>query len=297
MINVRKAVKTFGGKRALDGLDINVNKGSIYGLVGTNGAGKTTVIKCITGIQKPDSGHILLDGKSVFENPEVKGRIGYVSDEMYYMPGSTMEDMADYQEGIYPGWSRERYGELIEEFGIDQKVRLSAFSKGMQKQASLILTLSVMPDWLILDELIDGLDPVMRLKAWKAIIDDVAERETTVLLSSHNLREMEGYCDHIGIISDGRMVIERDLEDLKTDVHKVQVAFPGGGECELDRLNICKREQRGSVELMIVKDSKEKIEKIIGAAQPVLFDILPLTLEEIFIYELGGNDDEIKKIV
>jgi len=297
MINVRKAVKTFGGKRALDGLDINVNKGSIYGLVGTNGAGKTTVIKCITGIQKPDSGHILLDGKSVFENPEVKGRIGYVSDEMYYMPGSTMEDMADYQEGIYPGWSRERYGELIEEFGIDQKVRLSAFSKGMQKQASLILTLSVMPDWLILDELIDGLDPVMRLKAWKAIIDDVAERETTVLLASHNLREMEGYCDHIGIISDGRMVIERDLEDLKTDVHKVQVAFPGGGECELDRLNICKREQRGSVELMIVKDSKEKIEKIIGAAQPVLFDILPLTLEEIFIYELGGNDDEIKKIV
>ena len=297
MINVRKAVKTFGGKRALDGLDINVNKGSIYGLVGTNGAGKTTVIKCITGIQKPDSGHILLDGKSVFENPEVKGRIGYVSDEMYYMPGSTMKDMADYQEGIYPGWSRERYGELIEEFGIDQKVRLSAFSKGMQKQASLILTLSVMPDWLILDELIDGLDPVMRLKAWKAIIDDVAERETTVLLSSHNLREMEGYCDHIGIISDGRMVIERDLEDLKTDVHKVQVAFPGGGECELDRLNICKREQRGSVELMIVKDSKEKIEKIIGAAQPVLFDILPLTLEEIFIYELGGNDDEIKKIV
>lgn len=297
MINVRKAVKTFGGKRALDGLDINVNKGSIYGLVGTNGAGKTTVIKCITGIQKPDSGNILLDGKSVFENPEVKGRIGYVSDEMYYMPGSTMEDMADYQEGIYPGWSRERYGELIEEFGIDQKVRLSAFSKGMQKQASLILTLSVMPDWLILDELIDGLDPVMRLKAWKAIIDDVAERETTVLLSSHNLREMEGYCDHIGIISDGRMVIERDLEDLKTDVHKVQVAFPGGGECELDRLNICKREQRGSVELMIVKDSKEKIEKIIEAAQPVLFDILPLTLEEIFIYELGGNDDEIKKIV
>lgn len=220
-----------------------------------------------------------------------------MSDEMYYMPGSTMEDMADYQEGIYPGWSRERYGELIEEFGIDQKVRLSAFSKGMQKQASLILTLSVMPDWLILDELIDGLDPVMRLKAWKAIIDDVAERETTVLLSSHNLREMEGYCDHIGIISDGRMVIERDLEDLKTDVNKVQVAFPGGGECELDRLNICKREQRGSVELMIVKDSKEKIEKIIGAAQPVLFDILPLTLEEIFIYELGGNDDEIKKIV
>lgn len=297
MINVRKAVKTFGGKRALDGLDINVNKGSIYGLVGTNGAGKTTVIKCITGIQKPDSGHILLDGKSVFENPEVKGRIGYVSDEMYYMPGSTMEDMADYQEGIYPGWSRERYGELIEEFGMDQKVRLSAFSKGMQKQASLILTLSVMPDWLILDELIDGLDPVMRLKAWKAIIDDVAERETTVLLSSHNLREMEGYCDHIGIISDGRMVIERDLEDLKTDVHKVQVAFQGGAECELDRLNICKREQRGSVELMIVKDSKEKIEKIIGAAQPVLFDILPLTLEEIFIYELGGNDDEIKKIV
>ena len=277
MINVRKAVKTFGGKRALDGLDINVNKGSIYGLVGTNGAGKTTVIKCITGIQKPDSGHILLDGKSVFENPEVKGRIGYVSDEMYYMPGSTMEDMADYQEGIYPGWSRERYGELIEEFGIDQKVRLSAFSKGMQKQASLILTL-----------------PVMRLKAWKAIIDDVAERETTVLLSSHNLREMEGYCDHIGIISDGRMVIERDLEDLKTDVHKVQVAFPGGGECELDRLNICKREQRGSVELMIVKDSygNALLPMLTGSFENIyLCDIRYFDLNAVdFINRVGATD-------
>ena len=184
MINVRKAVKKFGSVYALNELDLNAGKGSIYGLVGVNGAGKTTVIRNITGIQKPDSGRILLDGRDVYEDPQVKGRIGYVADEVYYMPGCSLDDMADYQAGIYSGWNEVRYRDLTRDFGLDPKRKLSTFSKGMLKQASLILALSVMPEWLILDEPIDGLDPVMRLKAWNQIIEDVAMREMTVLISS-----------------------------------------------------------------------------------------------------------------
>lgn len=297
MIKVRNVTKNFGSYRALDNLDINVETGSIYGLVGTNGAGKTTVIKNITGVQRPDLGDILLDGVQVYECPKIKERIGYVSDDMYFIPGYSLSDMAAYQRGIYPHWSDTRFSELIKDFGLDPGIKLSTFSKGMQKQASIILALSIMPKWLILDEPIDGLDPVVRLKAWKHIIDDVADRETTVLVSSHNLREMEGYCDHIGIISKGRMVIERDLEDLKSDVHKVQVAFADKSEDAYGDLNILHSESRGSVDLIIVKDERETIERVISEKKPAVFDILPLSLEEIFIYELGGESDEIGKII
>lgn len=300
MIKVSAAIKRFGKIKALDGLDLNVNSGSIYGLVGTNGAGKTTIIKAIVGIQRLDEGTVTIDGEEVYENPSVKSRIGYVSDDSSFLPGYSMADMGAYLRGIYPEWDTERYNLMIEEFGLDPKMKLSSFSKGMQKQAALIMALSSLPDILVLDEPIDGLDPVVRLKAWKYIIDDVAERGTTVLVSSHNLREMEGYCDHIGIISEGRMVIERDLEDLKTDVHKVQVAFAGHDGEQADRyedLNILHREKRGSVDLLIVKDRRENIEEIIGAMEPAVFDMLPLSLEEIFIYELGGVSNEIDKVI
>ena len=297
MICVKGLTKSFGKTKALDCLDVNVEEGSIYGLVGTNGAGKTTVIKHIMGIMRPDKGEILLDGESVYENPEIKGKIGYVADEMYYMPGYSLKNMGKYQSEFYPDWNQERFEQLIEEFGLDPKMRLSAYSKGMLKQASLVLALSIMPRWMVLDEPIDGLDPMVRLKAWKHIIDDVAQRGTTVLVSSHNLREMEGYCDHIGILSDGHMVIERDLEDLKSDVHKVQVAFSEEKGEGFEELNVLHKEIRGSVELMIIKDSKEKIDKVIGEKQPAIFDVLPLSLEEIFIYELGGEGDEIRKII
>ena len=319
MIKVSGAEKSFGKVRALDGLDINVPKGSIYGLVGTNGAGKTTIIKSLVGIQRVDDGQIMIDGQDVYENADIKSRVGYVSDDISFFPGYSLKDMQGYLKGIYPGWNRERFEALVDDFGLSPKLKLASFSKGMQKQAALILALSTMPDVLILDEPIDGLDPVVRLKAWKHIIDDVTERDTTVLVSSHNLREMEGYCDYIGIISNGHMVIERDLEDLKTDVHKVQVAFregsEGSGDPEVLRgsegsgdpenhetpafegLEILHREKRGSVHLLIIRDKREKIEAVIRGMQPAVFDMLPLSLEEIFIYELGGVSDEINEII
>ena len=299
MIKVSKVKKRFDGIVALDGLDLNVEKGSIYGLVGTNGAGKTTIIKEIMGIQRPDKGEITIDGKPVYEDPQVKARLGYVPDEMYFFPGHGLGETARFLRGIYPNWSDERFKELTRDFELDTKRKLSSFSKGMQKQAALILALSSMPDYLILDEPIDGLDPIVRMKAWKHIISDVAERQTTVLVSSHNLREMEGYCDHIGIISNGRMVIERDLEDLKSDVHKIQVAWREGVTQvdKYDELNVLHQETRGSVDLLIVRNTRMKIERTMQPKEPAILDILPLSLEEIFIYELGGKSDEIRKVI
>ncbi|MBQ9015724.1 MAG: ABC transporter ATP-binding protein [Firmicutes bacterium] len=302
MIRVLNAEKRFDRKtKALDSLCIHVNKGSIYGLVGTNGAGKTTVIRSIMGILQLDAGEITLDGAPVYDNPKAKQRIGYVSDDPFAFRGYSLREMAAYTAGIYEGWNEERFARMSAEFALDPKGKLSSFSKGMRKQAALILALSVMPDVLVLDEPIDGLDPLVRRKVWKYIIDDVAEREMTVLVSSHNLREMEDYCDHIGIIADGHMVIERDLEDLKSDVHKVQAAFPGGADVLAEigstALHVLHHERRGSVDIAIIRESEETIRRTLAPYEPVLLDLLPLTLEEIFVYELGGATYEIDNII
>lgn len=297
MIEVKGVTKYFDNVKALDSLNINVKDGSIYGLVGTNGAGKTTIIKNLMGIYDIDSGEILISGEHVYENPDVKRKLGYVSDDMFFFHGYTLEDMRKFYKGIYHDWNDEKFNYLVRDFSLDIKRKISTFSKGMQKQAAIILALSIMPEYLILDEPIDGLDPIMRRKAWKHIIDDVASRNISVLISSHNLREMEGYCDYIGIISKGKMILERDLEDLKTDVHKVQVAFQGTSGREFPEINILHRESRGSVNLMIIRGKKEVIEDVIGRENPIVFDILPLSLEEIFVYELGGENNEIKEII
>lgn len=302
MIRVDNVDKAFSkGRKALDGLCIHVDRGSIYGLVGTNGAGKTTVIRSIMGILKPDAGQITVNGQPVYDNTATKQQIGYVSDNPFAFNGYSLREMAAYTAGLYPDWNEDRFRQLVGEYDLDTKSKISSFSKGMRKQAAFSLALAVMPQVLILDEPIDGLDPLVRRKTWKYIIDDVAEREMTVLVSSHNLREMEDYCDHIGIIDEGRMIIERDLDDLKSDVHKVQAAFRNGGEQAFAKaganLHILHREQRGSVEIFIVRDPAEKIQEAFRPYEPVIFDVLPLTLEEIFIYELGGDRYEIDNII
>jgi len=299
MITVNQLTKSFDGFQALSRLDMNVKKGSIYGLVGTNGAGKTTVIKHITGIYQGDQGQVQMDGELVYDNKKIKERMGYVPDDLYFFGGYGLGEMGKFYEGIYPNWSQPRFLSMIQRFGLDSRQKISSFSKGMQKQAMFILTLSTMPDYLILDEPIDGLDPIIRKLVWKYIIDDVAEREMTVLVSSHNLREMENICDSIGIISNGKMMIERDLDELRSDIHKVQVAFPAEKDIAsfLASLQVLHREKRGSVELLIIRNRKEEVENVLRKAQPLVFDMLPLTLEEIFIYELGGADDEIHGII
>lgn len=293
MIKISGVDKSFDNFKALSNLDLNVKKGSIYGLVGTNGAGKTTIIKHLTGVLKPDSGQILIDDQPIFENIGIKERIGFIPDDLYFFSTYNLKEMSRFYKNIYPAWDQLRFDNMIRQFSLDPLRKLSKFSKGMQKQAAFILTMSCKPEYLILDEPIDGLDPIIRKLVWRYIVEDVAEREMTVLVSSHNLRELEGICDSIGILSKGTMVLERDLDELKTDVHKIQVAYKDKPAHPYEGLNILHQESRGTVDLLIIKNRRDVVEEIISESNPAIFDILPLSLEEIFIYELGGENNEI----
>ncbi|WP_427340170.1 ABC transporter ATP-binding protein [Caloranaerobacter sp. DY30410] len=298
MIRVKNLDKYFGNFKALDNVNLNVPKGSIYGLVGPNGAGKTTLIKHLTGIYKQDKGDVEILGEKVYENINIKSKIGYIPDDLYFFPQYTIKNMASYYKRIYPNWNEERYEKLKKVFEIDENKKINKLSKGMQKQVLFWLTLSIMPEVMILDEPIDGLDPLMRRKVWNLIVEDVAERETTVLISSHNLKELENICDHIGIMHKGKMLIESNLDDLKSDVHKIQIAYKNDFPTNLNKeLRILHKEKRGSIHLLIVKGNREKVVSIFNKYNPIILDILPLSLEEVFIYELGCAGYEITNII
>lgn len=298
MIQFKNVSKTFDGFQVLEDLNLHVKKGSIYGLVGVNGSGKTTLIKHLTGVFKPDQGEITIEGEPVFDNAAKKQTIGYISDDLYFFAMYNLKDSSKFYKKMYPNWNDSRYTHMVKQFGLSETKKLSKFSKGMQKQAAFILAMSTMPDILVLDEPIDGLDPIIRKMVMRYIVEDVSEREMTVLVSSHNLKEMEGICDAIGILNKGRMVIERDLDELKSDVNKVQVVFRDDVKEDIYHgLNILFHEKRGSVDLLIIRGKMEDVETQLRKADPVVFDILPLTLEEIFIYEMGGDNYELKEIL
>lgn len=299
MIKVDNVTKMFGDFKALQGLSLNVKKASIYALIGPNGAGKTTIMKHIAGIYRQDSGFITVEGQNVYENTRVKRRMVFIPDELFFFSTYSIKNMADFYSGIYPSWNKKRYEKLKEVFPIDEKRRITRLSKGMQKQVAFWLALCVMPDVILLDEPIDGLDPVMRRKVWNLILQDVAERETTVLISSHNLRELDDICDHVGIIHKGKMILEKELDAAKSEIHKLQIAFKEELiPAELrEKLNILQESQVGGLISLIVKGDKEKIISDIKFVNPLIMNILPLTLEEIFIIELGGLGYEIKNII
>ena len=298
MLEVKNVVKTFDGFRALDGLTMTVPKGAVYGLVGPNGAGKSTIIRHLAGIYRQDSGEVLLDGQPVYENTGAKRRMAVIGDDWYYFPQAGIREMAKFFAGIYPDFSWERYEKLKQVFPLDEKMMLRRMSKGMQKQAAFWLALSAMPDYLILDEPVDGLDPVMRRQVWSLLLGDVADRGTTVLVSSHNLRELEDVCDHVGILNKGRVLLERSLSDLQDNTVKLQVAYQGVTEPVLPvELNILHRSHVGRVYTYIVRGSSQEILRRMQITEPVLLESIPLTLEEIFIYELGGVEYAAKDIL
>ena len=298
MLEAKNVVKTFDGFRALDGLTMTVPKGAVYGLVGPNGAGKSTVIRHLAGIYRQDSGEVLLDGQPVYEDPAVKRRMTVIGDDWYYFPQANIREMAHFFAGLYPAFSWERYEKLKQVFPLNEKMMLRRMSKGMQKQAAFWLTVCCMPEYLILDEPVDGLDPVMRCQVWSLLLGDVAERGTTVLVSSHNLRELEDVCDHVGILNKGRVLLERSLSDLQDNTVKLQVAYQGVTEPVLPaELNILHRSHVGRVYTYIVRGSSEEILRRMQITEPVLLESIPLTLEEIFIYELGGVEYAAKDIL
>ncbi len=298
MLEAKNVVKTFDGFRALDGLTMTVPTGAVYGLVGPNGAGKSTIIRHLAGIYRQDSGEVLLDGQPVYEDPAVKRRMTVIGDDWYYFPQANIREMAHFFAGLYPAFSWERYEKLKQVFPLDEKMMLRRMSKGMQKQAAFWLTVCCMPEYLILDEPVDGLDPVMRRQVWSLLLGDVAERGTTVLVSSHNLRELEDVCDHVGILDHGRVLLERSLSDLQDNTVKLQVAYPGVTEPVLPaEMQILHRSHVGRVYTYIVRGSREDILRRMQITEPVLLESIPLTLEEIFIYELGGVDYAAKDIL
>ena len=298
MIEIKNVVKTFDGFRALDGLTMTVPHGAVYGLVGPNGAGKSTIIRHLAGIYRQDSGDVLVDGQPVYENTAVKSRMAVIGDDWYYFPQTSIREMARFYGGIYPQFNWERYEKLKSVFPLDEKLILRRMSKGMQKQAAFWLTVCCMPEYLILDEPVDGLDPVMRRQVWSLLLGDVAERGTTVLVSSHNLRELEDVCDHVGILNHGKVLLERSLSDLQDNTVKLQVAYQGVTEPPLPaELNILHRSHVGRVYTYIVRGSSQEILRRMQITEPVLLESIPLTLEEIFIYELGGVDYAAKDIL
>lgn len=299
MIQVNNVVKSFDGFRALDGLTMSVEGGSIYGLVGPNGAGKSTILRHITGIYRPDSGSVRVDGQPVYENPAVKSRMAWIPDELYYFLSASTRDMMKFYRGLYPQFDDKRYQALKDAFpAVDEKQPIRRLSKGMQKQSAFWLALCCMPDILVLDEPVDGLDPVMRRQVWQVLLDDVSARGTTVLLSSHNLRELEDVCDHVGIMDKGKVLLERTLSDLQDNTVKLQVAYKTAEEPTLPtELQILHHSQVGRVHTYIMRGSSEEICRRMQITDPVLLEAIPLTLEEIFIYELGGADDAAHKIL
>ena len=296
MIEVKDVIKSYDGVKALDGLTLTVPAGAVYGMVGPNGAGKSTIIRHITGILKPDSGTITVDGQPVFENPPVKARMAYIPDDVFYFPQACVADMMKFYSRIYPTFDADRYKKLGDVFGIDPKKPIRRLSKGMQKQAAFWLTVSMRPDILILDEPVDGLDPVMRRQVWSIVMADVAENGTTVLVSSHNLRELEDVCDHVGIMNHGKMLMEHSLSELQDNIMKVQLALPDGVELPGD-LDIMNASSSGRLQVLILRGKAEEVTNKLAAAGPLFMDVVPLTLEEIFIYELGGADYAVKDIV
>ena len=292
MLELKNVTKTFGNFTALDNLSMTIPKGAVYGLVGPNGAGKSTAIRHLIGVYRPDSGEITMEGQPIYENPALKERIASIPDDVFYYPAATMEEMHKFYKGIYPQFDEELYQKLFEVFQLPKKTQIRRFSKGMQKQAAFHLSICCRPDVLILDEPVDGLDPVMRRQVWSLILSDVAQRGTTVLISSHNLRELEDICDYVGIMDHGKMLLERSLADMQGNTVKLQMVgqVPEG-------LNILHESTSGRLNTLIVRGTAEEVEAMVSAANPAYYDILPLSLEEIFIYELGGVNYEVKNIV
>ena len=292
MLEMKHVTKCFDSFKALDDLTLTVPKGAVYGLVGPNGAGKSTAIRHLTGIYRQDAGEITLDGAPIYENPVIKTRMAYIPDDIFYFPSATLEEMRKFYKGIYPSFDDHLFERLYDIFQLPKKSPIRRFSKGMQKQAAFHLALSCRPEVMILDEPVDGLDPVMRRQVWSLMLADVAQRGTTVLVSSHNLRELEDVCDHVGIMDSGRILLERSLADMQGNTTKLQMVGPTP-----EGLDILHETSSGRLQTLIVRGSLEEVRQKVQQANPVYFDLLPLSLEEIFIYELGGVNYEVKNIV
>ena len=298
MIQSEQVTMKFDKFVALDNLTCTIPDGCIYGLVGSNGAGKSTFLRLLSGVYKPAQGRIAFDGKPVYENPEVKKDILYIPDDLYFLPQSNMNKMAKFYKAIYPSFSFERFRNLTETFRLNPAANLNTFSKGMRRQAATILGLSVLPRYLFFDETFDGLDPVMRNLVKTVIYNDVMERKTTTIITSHSLRELEDTCDQLAMLHKGGIIFESDVQNLKTSLFKVQIVFGEPfGRVEVEGIDIVNYTQKGSVANIIVRGDREQTTARLSDMDPLLMEILPLSLEEVFIYEMEALGYAFKDVL
>lgn len=298
MIEIKNVSKNFDKVKALDSLSLTVNDGTVFGLVGSNGAGKSTLLRVINGVFKSDGGEVLIDGENVFENVGIKGKCFFVSDYPYFSNSATIENTAYLYRKLYSDWDEEYFNKLCSTFPLDKKQRLINMSKGMQRQSALILALSTRPKYLFLDEIFDGLDPVVRQLVKKLIITNVTDYNMTVMIASHNLRELEDICDHIGLLHRGGIILEKELDDLKLGIHKVQLAFSGEvSEDVFNGLEIVNKTRSGNLFKLTIRGTEESFMPRLEALNPAFLEALPLTLEEVFINEMEGAGYDIDNIL
>ena len=295
-IEMKGVVKSFEGFRALDGLDLSVEPGAVYGLVGPNGAGKTSAIRHLAGVLRQDEGEVFVDGEKVYENLAIKEKMVCVPDDVFWYSQDSTRDMMKFYRGIYPRFDEGLYERLGEVFSVDDAQPMRRLSRGMQKQSAIRLALAARPEVLILDEPMDGLDPVMRRQVWSLVLGSVAGEGMTVLVSSHNLRELEDVCDHVGILHKGKCLLQRSLSQLQDNIVKVLIALPESTELPAD-LNVVHSSTMGRLHTLILRGSAQEANARLASLNPLYMDAVPLTLEEIFIYELGGVDYAVKDIL
>ena len=297
MIEIKNLTKTFEKTKALNDISFSVAKGSVFGLVGSNGAGKSTLLRIMAGVFQPDSGNVYMDGETPFENNSLKGRTANVSDSPYFFPGATVDSMAKYLKSVYASWDEEEYYYLKSVFPIDTRKKISTMSKGMQRQGAIMLALAYKPDYILFDEIFDGLDPVIRELVKKILIEYVAETNSTVVIASHNLRELEGFCDHIGLLHLGGILLEQEIDGASIGVYRVQFILenPENMNDIKEKLNIVKETHQGKMVQITVKGNEDEINEVIESANPVFKEMLPLTLEELFISEMEVAGYDINK--
>ncbi len=298
MISINSVTKQFEGVLALSNIDLTIENGTIYGLVGSNGSGKSTLLRLLAGIYYPEQGSIKVDGEAIFDNTKIKSQIAFLGDTPYFLPQSNLNEMAAFYESMYAEFDRAEYERLLGVFPLNRKARLSTFSKGMQRQAALILHLSTHPKILLLDEAFDGLDVVMRRVLTNLVIDGSEQNNMTVIISSHNLRELGDICDHIALIHEGKLLMSGDTENLTSSVCKLQAVFEGAIESSVfDELNALKFERNGSVVQLVARGEKQEILDFVNRLSPVFVECVEPTLEELFIFELEAIGYDVKNIL
>jgi len=299
MIEANEIQKRFNDVEAISNISTEIHEGQVFGLVGTNGAGKSTFLRILTGVLKPDNGTVRIDDQEVYENEEIKKRIFYIPDEQYFFPNVTAKGMCDYFSLIYPEFERDKFMKWMKRFGLNGERKINTFSKGMKRQVSMLMGICANTKYLFCDETFDGLDPVMRQAVKSLLAEEIINRDFTPVIASHNLRELEDICDHVGLLHKGGILFSRELEDMKHHIHKIQcVIREQDAELELLReLKVLKSERTGSLLTITVRGDREEIGRKLEAKKPLFCEVLPLTLEEIFISETEGAGYDIKRFV